>query len=105
MVHVILKAPDGKELLRFDANAEQTLIEQMEDRAFDMPYSCRAGSCMTCCLVVKQGKEVIDETLGGDKFIDTDEDQILSCIAGVKADAIASEEPIVLELEMLDMLY
>lgn len=105
MVNVILKSPDGKELISFDANAEQTLIEQMEDRAFDMPYSCRAGSCMTCCVVVQQGMEVVDETLGGDKFIDTDDDQILSCISGVKKEAVEDSEQHLLEIEMLDMLY
>ena len=105
MVHVILKSPDGKELIQFDANSDQTLIEQMEDRAFDMPYSCRAGSCMTCCVVVRHGKEFVDETLGGDKFIDTDDDQILSCIAGVSKEAVEDAELHLLEIEMLDMLY
>lgn len=105
MVEVILKSPDGKVLITFDANADQTLVEQMEDRAFDMPYSCRAGSCMTCCVVVKQGIELVDETLGGDKFIDTDEDQILSCIAGINKEAVEDTEKHTLEIEMLDELY
>lgn len=105
MVNVILKSPDGKELVQFVANHEQTLIEQMEEIAFDMPYSCRAGSCMTCCVVVRAGIDVVDETVGGDKFIDTDDDQILTCIAGVKKEAVESEEAHTLELEMLDMLY
>lgn len=105
MVTVILKSPDGKELIQFDANADQTLIEQMEDRAFDMPYSCRAGSCMTCCVVVRQGMELVDETLGGDKFIDTDPDQILSCISGVKKEAVEDAATHTLEIEMLDELY
>lgn len=105
MVHVTLKSPDGKELIQFTANHEQTLIEQMEEKAFDMPYSCRAGSCMTCCVVVRSGIEVVDETTGGEKFIDTDEDQILTCIAGVKQESVESEETHALELEMLDMFY
>lgn len=105
MVNVTLRSPDGQELVKFVANDHQTLIEQMEDMAFDMPYSCRAGSCMTCCVVVHKGKDLVDETLGGDKFIDTDDDQILTCIAGVKKEAIDDPEAFELELEMLDMLY
>ncbi len=103
MVHIQLLDPTGSELLSFDANGEQTLIEQMEERAFDMPYSCRAGSCMTCCLIVQQGKDCIDETLGGDKFIDTDDDQILSCIAGISQEKIDSPEQHSVILQMIDL--
>lgn len=103
MVHIQLIDPTGKELIAFDANSEQTLMEQMEERAFDMPYSCRAGSCMTCCVIVKEGKECIDETLGGDKFIDTDDDQVLTCIAGVSADKINAPEQYTVVMQMIDL--
>ena len=103
MVLVKLKDPQGTIILEFEANGTQPLLDQMEELAFDMPYSCRAGACMTCAVVVKSGIECVDQILGGEKFIDTDDDQILTCIAGVKEEFVKSDKQLELVIEMMDM--
>lgn len=102
MVTVVIKLPNGKVFTSYTANAEQTIIEQLESYKIDFPYSCRAGACMTCCVVVKSGMEFLDPFLGGDKFIDTDEDQFLTCIGGVKKKFVEDEEEHVVEIEVMD---
>lgn len=103
MVTLVLKDPTGKILLELKgANADETIIEQLEQEAFDMPYSCRAGSCITCAVIVLKGKKHINEQLGGEKFIETDDDQILTCIAGLREESVEAEEEYMVELEMID---
>ncbi len=106
MITVRVVDPMGTEIVTFEGNADKTLIEQMEDKAFDMPFSCRAGACMTCALVVKGGKDVISQLIaqehGGEKFIDTEDDTILSCIAGLNKEQVESEEQHTLTLELID---
>ncbi len=103
MINVTIVDTANSVLLNFVGTADATLIEQMENHAFDMPYSCRAGACMTCAVVVKRGKEHILQEFGGEKFIDTDDDQILTCIAGLSKDSVESEEAFDVILEMIDM--
>lgn len=112
MVHVTIINSRGEELLTFIANGTRTILEQVEEKkpeillpkemtpeelkkklAVQLPYSCRAGACMTCCVTIKKGLECIHQTLGGEKFIDTDKDQALSCIAGIKQQFIDDVHP------------
>ncbi len=103
MVTVILQDDSGSEIITLEnANADKTIIEQLEEQAFDMPYSCRAGACMTCAAIVKEGMDYIDETLGGEKFIDTDDDQILTCVAGLTPESVEAEVEYKVVLEMID---
>ncbi|MFN7161285.1 MAG: 2Fe-2S iron-sulfur cluster-binding protein [Candidatus Gracilibacteria bacterium] len=102
MVTVVIKLPNGKEFTSYKANGKDTILEQLESYNIDFPYSCRAGACMTCCVVVKQGMEFLDPFLGGDKFIDTDDDQFLSCIGGVKQEFVDDEENHIVEIEVMD---
>ena len=103
MINVKIIDTAGKEFLTFAGSADLTLIEQMENQAFDMPYSCRAGACMTCAVVVKRGKEHIMQEFGGEKFIDTDDDQILTCIAGLSKESVEAAQNFEIILEMIDM--
>lgn len=96
---------NGKIFTAFKANGEQTLLEQMEHIQIDFPYSCRAGACMTCAVVVKNGMEFLDQNTGGEKFIDTDEDQFLTCIGGVKTEFANEKDETkvhIVELEIMD---
>lgn len=112
MVHITVINSRGEELIAFVANGERTILEQVEEKkpeillpqtltpeelkkkmSVELPFSCRAGSCMTCCMTVKKGMECIDQTLGGPKFIDTDDNQLLSCIAGIKNSYITEINP------------
>lgn len=102
MVTIVIKLPNGKEFTSYKANGEQTIIEQLESYNIDFPYSCRAGACMTCCVTVKKGMEFLDPFLGGDKFIDTDEDQFLTCIGGVQDKYVNDAEDHIVELEVMD---
>lgn len=61
-----------------------SIVESGEKHGIEIPVSCQAGACFTCAARVKQGMEDIDIGKVSVPLIDTDEDQVLCCIAGIK---------------------
>lgn len=92
MAKVTVHDNDGKEVAQFDANAEESLGVQAQDAGAPIPFSCGVGACRMCVAKVKKGKEHLDEEAVGPKHITTDDDEVLTCICGVKADAPADAE-------------
>lgn len=101
MITCVVKDSSGNEVGKFEATADGNLLDQAAEKGIELPFSCHAGACMSCSAKVISGMEYIDQEKDGPKYIDTDDDIILSCIAGVDAEKAAATEEYTIELEML----
>lgn len=102
MITVLIKDSSGNEMGKFTAKAEGNLLDQAAEHNIELPFSCHAGACMSCSARVLSGHEYIDEEKDGPKYIDTDDDVILTCIGGVDAEKAAAGEEYVIEIEVLN---
>lgn len=100
MAKIIVTDDKGVVVADFTANPDEALGTQAQDAGAPIPFSCGAGACRTCCCKVHKGLEHIDREAVGPMHIMVDDDEILTCIAGLKAGTPAHTE-IKLESENL----
>ena len=79
MSTITLKNADGS-TDTFECDEETTILEGLEEAGLDHNYSCRAGSCSSCCMKLEEG--TVDQE---DQFF-LEEDQmeqgfVLTCVA------------------------
>ena len=79
MATITLQTPDG-ETTTFECDEETPILEAAEEAAVDHPYSCRAGSCSSCCM------KLVDGTVNQEDQFFLDDDQlesgfVLTCVA------------------------
>lgn len=101
MVTLIVKDASDEVLYNQKLVGGQNFLDECAENDVDLPFSCHAGACMSCAAKVTQGEEFIDGQLDGEKYIETDEDVILTCVAGPKKEAIEDGEDHIIEFEML----
>ena len=98
---VMIKIVDeqGDVITVFPGHKIGSIVESGEKHGVEIPVSCQAGACFTCAARVKHGMEDIDIWKVSVPLIDTDEDQILCCIAGIKDECFTDgkQHEIVLE--------
>lgn len=110
MITLTIVDHTGADIISFTANGEDPILDQAEkqmmeskiEKKVEIPYQCRAGSCLSCGANVLEGMSHIEEELGGDKFIDTDEGEILTCISGFKKESIDSEEKFEVRISLFE---
>ncbi|EOA22624.1 hypothetical protein CARUB_v10003293mg [Capsella rubella] len=76
---VKLISPEGEEH-EIEGNEDCCILESAEKAGLELPYSCRSGTCGTCCGKLVSGK--VDQSLGS--FLEEEQIQkgyILTCIA------------------------
>ena len=86
MATITLKSPEG-EVNTFECDGDTTILDALEEAGLDHNYSCRAGSCSSCCMKILEG------TLNQEDQFFLDEDQLeagfaLTCVATPSSDSV-----------------
>ena len=76
---ITLKQTDGT-VDTFECDEDTTILDALEEAGLDHNYSCRAGSCSSCCMKIVEG------TVNQEDQFFLDEDQmeegfVLTCVA------------------------
>ena len=86
MATITLQTPEG-ETHTFECDEDTSILDALEEAGLEHNYSCRAGSCSSCCMKVLEG--TLDQE---DQFF-LDDDQIeegfaLTCVAKPSSDDV-----------------
>jgi len=73
---------------RFTADAQTTLLHALEAAGFDMPSSCRNGTCRTCICRLHEGEIGYTIEWPGLSFDEKREGYVLACVAVAKSDLV-----------------
>ena len=84
ITHVTVQDHDGSVLGEFLADRHQSLLESAEAAGIDIGYSCRSGACYACACKVTKGIEWLDIGQFGVPLVDLEEDDVLTCVCGVR---------------------
>ena len=101
MIRLIVKDSNGEELFNDFIEGEMNFLDECAENDVELPFSCHAGACMSCSAKIVKGIEHVNQTLDGEKYIETDKDVLLSCIAGPKKESLEDDEEHIVELELL----
>ena len=96
MAHIIIKDSQGNTAAQFQSDGDESIATEAQDNGAPVPISCGVGACRTCVGKVTKGHEFIDEEAVGPKQIDTEDDEVLTCICACKQNAPADA---VIEIE------
>ena len=101
MVKLIVKDSSGDVIFSEVLEGGQNFLDECAEKDVDLPFSCHAGACMSCAAQITAGMEHVDAQMDGEKYIETDEDVVLTCIAGPKQESIDAAEENIIEFTML----
>lgn len=92
MAKITIKDNSGNPVANFEASTEESIGTQAQENGAAIPFSCGVGACRTCVGKVTKGKEHLNPEAVGPQHISVEEDEVLTCICGVKEDAPAEAE-------------
>jgi ferredoxin len=100
MAKVTIKDNGGNVAAEFDSNSDENVAAQGQSAGAPVPVACGVGACRMCAGKCTKGIEHVDREAHGPIHIGLEDDEVLTCIAGIKSDAPADAE-IEIELENL----
>lgn len=59
----------------------------------DIPVACGSGACGVCMCKIIQGKDFIEKNKTGEHLIPVGEDELLTCVSGIKTETLNDNEP------------
>ena len=101
MVTLIVKDSSDEIVFKQKLEGGQNFLDECAENDVDLPFSCHAGACMSCAAQITAGIEHVNSTLDGDQYIETDDDVVLTCVAGPKQDSIDSDDDNIIEFTMM----
>ncbi|NJP03884.1 2Fe-2S iron-sulfur cluster binding domain-containing protein [Candidatus Gracilibacteria bacterium] len=100
MAKITIKDNGGNILAQFDSTNDSPIATQGQNNGVPVPVACGVGACRMCVGQCNKGHEFINESAFGEKHIGTEENEVLTCISGIKEDAPADAE---IEIQLENM--
>lgn len=92
-VRVKIQDTQGDIVKEFIVEDEEFSFHTMaEQHDVEIPIACGAGACLVCAVKVIEGMEYVQADKKQPPLVETEEDQVLTCIAGITTEAFESEE-------------
>ena len=90
MATVTLKTPEG-ETNTFECDEDTTILDALEEAGLEHNYSCRAGSCSSCCMKIVEGTVDQEDQFFLDDY-QIEEGFVLTCVAQPTSDVVLLTE-------------
>ena len=90
MATVTLKTSEG-ETNTFECDEDTSILDALEEAGLEHNYSCRAGSCSSCCMKIIEGTVNQEDQF----FLDDDQMEegfVLTCVAKPTSDVVLLTE-------------
>ena len=90
MATITLKSAEG-EVNTFECDGDTTILDALEEAGLDHNYSCRAGSCSSCCMKILEGTVNQEDQF----FLDDDQLEagfVLTCVGKPTSDLVLLTE-------------
>lgn len=84
MTKITIKNSRGEIIKTIDADLNRTLLKQLEEAWVEMASACFTGICGACMCQIEAGEEYIDKSFKWEPGFPLAEEEIMTCIAGVK---------------------
>jgi len=83
MAKITIKNNEGNLIGTFIADNSESIGHQAQNNDIMIPIACGAGACRICIGIVTKGLEYLDPEAFGSKHIETEKNEVLTCICGL----------------------
>ena len=97
MPYIIIKNSQKKVIIKFKGNTEESIGTQAQEQGAPIPFSCGVGACRTCVCRIEKGGDLIEKEAVSPMHITVEDNELLSCIAGIKEGAGEGDIELVVE--------
>jgi len=95
---ITIKTASGEIQKTFDARVGQTLLKQIHEAwVTDMPSACDFWICGACICQIQKWEEFLDKTFRSEPGFPLAQEEVMTCISGLKKDADNQDGDIILQ--------